>query len=138
MWLVKFSTVFPRKSISSGADRKHAMSCCATLGSVMILWGTAGPAPALPAAGPPPQVIELWLDDALFRGDDPSEGPASLLLLLRHRGDQWERAWGVARDLNVRVHSGRVRRANFTDRRLAVDLAMCIAGGRPRGVRGRA
>jgi hypothetical protein len=80
---------------------------------------------AASAAEPGVLELELRLAGAL-RPPAPAtdEGP-SLVLDLARTGDRWERVWGVESDSRYAIlYWGRVRRADISDKRVALDIAV--------------
>lgn len=70
--------------------------------------------------------FDLRLYDALFRGEEPGDGPSPFLLVLSRKDGDWQRAWGTARGFNHDVHSARVLDAELTERTLRVELDVTL------------
>lgn len=76
--------------------------------------------------------MELVLKGALFQGPASSfqaqKWRPSLMLDLTQYDTRWERIWGIAREFNISLHSGRVDAATITDTDIALTLQMKIEG----------
>jgi len=69
--------------------------------------------------------MELGLTGAVWTEAPNPDGP-TLLLDLAQYGERWERVWGIARNYNVAIHSGRVVSAAISDTQVTVRLTMKI------------
>jgi len=72
--------------------------------------------------------LDLVLRGAVFGGERPGESDPALLIDVGREGDQWSRAWGIARSFNVAHHVGRVESAEVTGETVKLSLAMLIHG----------
>ena len=86
--------------------------------------------PSVPLAGdePLPVQIELKPMGAVFRGDDPSQNHAALLLNLSKVGDRWERVVGTAGDLSRGIDVGYVADSKIGDDEVHLVIRMHIVG----------
>lgn len=77
---------------------------------------------------PLPVQIELKLIGAVFRGDDPAQNHASLLLNLSRIADRWERVVGTAGDLSRGIDLGYVTNSKLGDDAMELAIRMHIIG----------
>ena len=88
--------------------RRLCVSTC-VLVCILVAAVCTAPTTSLAADKDPPMIeIGLTLYEGLFQGEKPSPGGPTLLVDLRQTGDRWERVWGIARNFNVAMHTGRV------------------------------
>ncbi len=72
--------------------------------------------------------VRLALHEAVFHGDEQTEGAPALLVDMVRSGDRWERAWATAGDYSKDEHAGRVVAAEIGEDRMAFDLSIELHG----------
>ncbi len=76
----------------------------------------------------PLQQFEVRLYDAVFRGTEPKENGAMIMVVGRE-GSNWQRGWGVAREISVWVNEVRVVEGSVSDQELRLDLTVELEAG---------
>jgi len=108
------------------------IACCSVFWVALsaALLAAAGGLGSVGLAGqrPLPVQIEVKLINAVFRGDDPGQNHAALLLKLNKVGDRWERVVGTAGDLSRGIDTGYVAEGEMTDDAIRLVVRVHIVG----------